>query len=115
MASWLANSTVPSGGHHIQDYNKVICHDNRYNGIPIFTLNATFMKCLPSVMPVWGKGLISGTGAIIICIVIAIIVIARRWTVVKFWMFMHFDILDKNDDDLDKLDGIKFDGLLSYS
>ncbi len=115
MANWLDKSRSPSGGHLIQDYNKVLCHDNKYKGILISNLNATYLKCLPSVMPAWGIGLISGAGVLIIAIVITIVAIARRWNAVKFWLYMHFDILDKNDDDLDKLDGIQFDALLSYT
>ncbi len=117
MADWLDNSASPFGGHLIGDYDKVLCNNNKYVGMPIFKLNATYMKCLPSVtvVPAWAIGLISGAGILIIVIVIAMIAIARRWNEVKFWLFMHFDILDKNDDDLGKLDGIQFDALLSYA
>ncbi len=113
MVNWLANTTSPSGGHLVKDYNKVLCRNNKHKGIPIINLNATYLNCLP--MPVWGIGLISGAGALIIAIVIAIVAIARRWNAIKFWLYMHCDILDKNDDDLDKLDGIYFDALLSYT
>ena len=117
MAKWLDESILPSGGHLVHDYNKVICNNNRYKGIPIFKMNATYMNCLPLLreMPAWGIGLISGAGVLIIVFVIAMIAIARRWNAVKFWMYMHFDILDKNDDDLGRLDGIQFDALLSYT
>ncbi len=117
MANWLANTMSPSGGHLISDYNKVLCHNGKNKGIPIFTLNATYMNCLPTVtlVPAWGIGLISGAGVLVIVIVISMIAIARRWNEVKFWLYMHFDVLDKNDDDLGRLDGIQFDALLSYT
>ena len=115
MANWLANTTSPSGGHLIQDYNKVTCNNNKYKGMPISALNATYMNCLPSKMPVWGIGLISGAVALIVTIDITTAVVVKRWNEVKFFMFMRFNILDKNDDDLDKLDGVQFDALLSYT
>ena len=115
MADWLANTTSPSGGHLVKDYKKVICRTGPYKGAPIYTLTAANMHCLPSVIPVWAIGLLSGAGVLIIAIVIAIIAIARRWNEVKFWLYLHFDILNKNDDDLVKIQDFQFDALLSYT
>ncbi len=114
MANWLANTTVRSGGHLVKDYKTVICSTGRFKGKPIYTLTATNTDCLPSVFPVWGIGLVSGAGVLIIGIIIVMISVARRWNEVKFWLYMHFDILNKNDDDLVKIQEFQFDALLSY-
>ncbi len=115
MASWLANTTTSTGDHLVMDYKDVLCGRGKYMGTPIYTLNATYLNCLPTKLPVWGIGLITGAGVLIIAIVIAMLAIARRWNEVKFMAYLHFNILNKNDDDVDALEGIQFDALLSYS
>ncbi len=115
MVNWLANTTSPAG-HVIQDYKEILCHTPaKYKGTPIYTINATYMNCLPTKVPTWGIGLISGAGILIIAIVITIVVIARRWNEVKLLMYLHFNILNKNDNDASDLNDFQFDALLSYT
>ncbi len=114
MAEWLANTTS-SSGHVIQDYREVLCHSGKYDGIPIYTLTAEKMDCLPTRLPVWGIGLIAGAGVLVISIVITVVLIARRWNDVKFLLYYHFNILNKNDDDLADVRDLQFDALLSYT
>ncbi len=115
MANWLANSTTPTGDHIVQDYKHVLCHSGSKNGSPIYTLTAKSMNCLPYKVPAWGIALISGAGLLAITLIIVTAVIAKRWNEVKFFVFIHFNILNKNDEDIENLEGIKFDGLLSYT
>ena len=46
-------------------------------------------------------------------VAVAIIFISRRWKEVKWFMYLHFDVLDKNDEDED-LEIVEADALLSY-
>ena len=41
--------------------------------------------------------------------IIAIIVVAKRWNEVKWFLFFHFNIRDKRDDDVNILVGKKWD------
>ncbi len=115
MAKWLANTTTPSSGHVVQDYKQVLCSTGKHKGTPVYTLNASFMNCLPTKLPAWGIGLIAAASVLVIATVLTIVIIARRWNEVKFWMYIHFDILDKNDDDLTAIERFQFDALLSYT
>ena len=65
------------------------------------------MKC---IFPVWGIIVITLTAVII---VIAIVIINRKWETIKFFMFMHFDILP-NDDGPENLDEMDFDAYITY-
>ncbi len=99
MSSWLANSTTPSGDSVIQDYKQILCSHGKYKGMPIYSLNAELLGCLPTKLPSWGIGLIAGACTLIIFVVITVAVVTKRWNDVKFLLYLHFDILDKNDDD----------------
>ena len=48
-----------------------------------------------------------------VIILIVIIVINRKWEAIKFFMFMHFDILP-NDDGPENLDQMEFDAFVTY-
>ena len=54
------------------------------------------------IFPIWAIVVISASS---ILAVIIDIVVNRKWETIKFFMFMHFDILP-NDDDPENLDGI---------
>ena len=60
--------------------------------------------------PVWAIVTIS-LGAI--AIIVMIIVITKMWERIKFFMFMHFNILP-NDDGPENLDEIEFDAFVTY-
>ncbi len=112
MISWLANTTLPSGEHLVTDYKNVTCINGDTKEKIIYQLNRVHMGCYPNRMPSWEIALLAIVGSLMIVICMAILVVFRRWKEVKFLLYKHFDILDKRDNDC--LDGIKFDGLLSY-
>ncbi len=79
----------------------------------IVELNRVDMGCYPDRLPSWEITLLVVTGILFIAIGVSMFLVFRRWKEVKFWLYKHFDILDKSDIGED-LEGIKFDGLLSY-
>ena len=99
MKDWMVNFT--------KDYDQVKCD----NGHPIYTLDAVQMGCFPKELPRWAKILI---GVLVpATILIAIIAINRRWNEVKWFMYLHFDLLDRSDEP-ENLEGMEYDALLSY-
>ena len=48
-----------------------------------------------------------------VIIVVIIIILNRKWEAIKFFMFMHFDILP-NDDGPENLDEMEFDAFVTY-
>ena len=113
MISWLANATLSSGEHLVPDYRNVTCSNGVYQGKPIYKLNRVHMGCYPDRMPSWEIALFVIVGITLVMFCVITFLAFRRWNEVKFWIYKHFDILDKRDKD-ENLDGIKFDGLLSY-
>ncbi len=113
MISWLANATLPSGEHIVADYKNVTCSNGIYKGNQIFKLNRVDMGCYPHRMPSWEIALLAIVGILLVTFCVIMFLVFKRWNEVKFWMYKHFDILDKRDKDED-LEGIKFDALLSY-
>ena len=113
MISWLANSTLPSGEHLVPDYRNVTCDNGIYKGKEIYKLNRVDMGCYPNRMPSWEIALLATVGILLVTFCIIMFLVFRRWNEVKFWMYKHFDILDKRDKE-ENLEGIKFDALLSY-
>ena len=101
MKHWMANYT--------SDYSKMKCD----NGRPIHELDAVQMGCFPKELPLWEKILIGVLAAVTVAVVIVIIAISRRWNEVKWFMYLHFDLLDKNDEP-ENLEGMEYDALLSY-
>ena len=59
------------------------------------------------------KIIISIFGTLTIVLTIAIIAISRKWNKVKFFLYLYFDILDKNDGDED-LTNKFYDIFISY-
>ena len=76
-------------------------------GTPVYKLDKEIMGCF---FPVWAIVTIS-LGAI--AIIVMIIVITKMWERIKFFMFMHFNILP-NDDGPENLDEIEFDAFVTY-
>ena len=50
---------------------------------------------------------------IAVIIIFAIIVINRKWEKIKFYAFVHFNVLT-NDDGPEKLDEVDFDAYVTY-
>ena len=111
MADWMANFTTDpdSDVRVVQDYYQVKCGDGR----PIHLLDPVQMGCFPKEMALWQKILIGLVSALTIAFVIAIIAIGKRWNEVKWLMYLHFDILNKNDGE-ENLENKESDALLSY-
>ena len=100
---WMINWTI------VEDYYKLTCNDVHHKFI--HTLNPGEMGCFP--LTLGQKILIEVSAGATVAIVIAIIAISRRWNEVKWFMYLHFDILSTNDGD-ENLEIKKSDALLSY-
>ena len=108
MRDWM-ESFNKSGTRVVQDY----LHINCQNGYPIHALDAVQMGCFPKELTLWEKILLGVSATVTIGIVIAIIAINRRWNEVKWFMYLHFNILDKNDGKED-LENMEKDAIISY-
>ena len=82
-------------------------------GKQIYQLTLEELGCYPHKLSTGEKVSIGIFGTLIIGITIAIIAVSRRWNEVKFLLYLHFDILDKNDRDEDLTDKL-YDVFLSY-
>ena len=105
---WM-ESFNKSGKRVVQDYQNITCQ----NGFHIDALDPVQMGCFPKELTLWEKILIGISATVTIGIVIAIIAISRRWNEVKWFMYLYFDVLDKNDG-IDDLEGMGKDALISY-
>ena len=108
MRDWMANFTY-HGRRVVSDYYQVKCND----GVPVHKLNAVKMGCFPKELTLWEKVPIGLSAVVIVVVVIAIIAISRRWNEVEWFMYLHFDILNKNDGQED-LNNVVKDALISY-
>ena len=70
------------------------------------------MGCYPHKLSTAEKATIGIFGALIVGIVIAIVAISRRWNEVKWLLYLHFNILDKSDNNEDLTDK-KYDAFVS--
>ena len=62
------------------------------------------------IFPIW----VIVTIAVLSCLVIIVaLVLHRKWNMIKFYIFIHFNILT-NDDGPENLDDMKFDAFVSY-
>ena len=92
---------------------KTLSHIKCNNGTEIIKLNAVRMGCYPRVLTLWIKILIGLSTSLTIVLVILIIMISKRWKEVKWFVYLHFDILDKNDGN-EYLDNKETDAFVSY-
>ena len=110
MRDWMANFTI--GEDHIKivkDYYYINCS----NGIPVSNLNPVELGCFPKELTLLQEILIGLSVSFTVVFVIASIVINRRWNEVKWFVYLHFDILDKNDGN-ENLADKESDAFLSY-
>ena len=112
MIQWLSRQTA-NGERIVKDYQNVVCHSGKLVGKQIYKLTSNEMGCYPHKLSLGEKITIGIFGTLIIGITIAILAISRRWNEVKFFLFLHFDILDKNDGDEDLTDK-SYDVFVSY-
>ena len=111
---WLINWTnklLPDGTRIVRHYEKVKCS---YIQKQSFELTAVEMGCFPKELTSWQIAILGIGGGIIILIVIGVIVVAKRWNEVKWFLFFHFNIRDKRDADVNTLEGMKLDAMVSY-
>ena len=92
---------------------QILSHIKCKNDTPIIKLDAVKMGCYPRVLTLWQKILIGLSIPLAIKIAILLIIISKRWKEVKWFMYLHFDILDKKDGN-EYLDNKEWDALVSY-
>ena len=114
MIQWLSKRNL-NGKRIVKDYRSVVCHSGRSMlvGKQIYQLTLEELGCYPHKLSTGEKVTIGIFGTLVIGITIAIIAISRRWNEVKFLLYLHFDILDKNDRDEDLTDKF-YDVFVSY-
>ena len=112
MIKWISKRTR-DGKSIVKDKEKVICHSGLLVGKQIYKLTSEEMGCYPHKLSTAEKITIGIFGVLIVAIVIAIIAISRRWNEVKWLLYLHFDILDKRDDNEDLTDK-RYDVFVSY-
>ena len=112
MIGWFALRNS-DGTRKVKDYDKIVCDSGKQNGKPIFRLTTQEMGCYPHTLSSGEKVTIGILGTLIVGIVIVIIAIGRRWNEVKWFLYLHFNILDKSDRN-ENLDGKKYDAFISY-
>ena len=110
LISWM-NKLLPDGTRIVRDYDEVKCSNIKK---VIYKLTAVEMGCFPKQLTSWQIAILGVGGGIIILVVITIIVVAKRWNEVKWFLFFHFNIRDKRDDDVNTLDGMEWDAMISY-
>ena len=110
LISWI-NKFLPDGTRIVRDYEKVTCSNT---GKLIYKLTAVEMGCFPKQLTSWQKAILGVGGGIIILVVIAVIAVAKRWNEVKWFLFFHFNIRDKRDDDINILVGKNWDAMISF-
>ena len=110
VISWM-NKVLPDGTNIVRDYEEVKCSNIKK---VIYKLTAVEMGCFPKQLTSWQIAILGVGGGIMILVVLAIIVVAKRWNEVKWFLFYHFDIRDKRDDDVNILKGMKWDAMISY-
>lgn len=112
MIDWFKART--SGGERIvKDYDHILCDDGPMKRKEIYRLRPQDMGCYPHNLSFGEKLTIGIFGTLIIAIVIGIVAISRRWNEVKWFLYLHFDILDKGDKEENLMDK-KYDVFLSY-
>ena len=110
LISWM-NKFLPDGTRIVRDYTKVKCSNT---GKQIYKLTAVEMGCFPKELTSWQIAILGVGVGIILLVIIAIIVVAKKWNEVKWFLFSRFNIRDKRDDDVNTLEGMKWDAMISY-
>ena len=75
----------------------------------IYRLDMSTLGCIYQ-FPVWEMTVL---GLASVLVMFLIMVINRQWKKLKFYAFVHFDILTK-DDEPEDLKDIEFDGYITY-
>ena len=110
IKTWMENFlTSTTGIQVVQDYDRIRCD----NGMLIKNSDPVQMGCYPKELTLWQKILIGLSASVTIAIVNAIIAISRRWNEVQWFMFLHFNVLNKKDGK-ENVDGIESDAFVSH-
>ena len=110
LISWM-NKVLPDGTRIVRDYEEVTCSNIKK---VIYKLTAVEMGCFPKQLTSWQIAILGVGGGIIILVIITTMVVAKRWNEVKWFLFFHFNIRDKRDDDVNTLEGMHWDAMISY-
>ena len=110
LISWI-NKFLPDGTRIVRDYEEVKC--SKTNKL-IYKLTAVEMGCFPKQLTSWQIAILGVGGGIIILVIITTMVVAKRWNEVKWFLFFHFNIRDKRDDDVNTLEEMQWDAMISY-
>ena len=105
------NKFLPDGTRIVCDYEKVKCSNIKKQ---IYKITAFEMGCFLKKLTSWQKAILGVGGCIILLIVITVILVAKRWNEVKWFLFFHFNIRDKRDDDVNILKRMKWDAMISF-
>ncbi len=108
MIDWIANFTLSSKEHVVQNYRNITCINTLMEESPIYKLNRVHMGCFPDRMPSWEIALLSVSGILLIAIVVIILIMFKKWEEIKF----RLNIIDRNR--VEDITGKKSDALLSY-
>ena len=80
---------------------------NIFVGTLVYQLDNKIMGC---IFPIWAISTIVISAVVIVVI---IIIINRKWEAIRFFMFVNFDILPK-DDGQENLEEMEFDAFVTY-
>ena len=83
LISWM-NKFLPDRTRIVRDYTKVKCSNT---GKQIYKLTAVEMGCFPKKLTSWQKAILGVWVGIIILVIIAIIVVAKKWNDVSILSF----------------------------
>ena len=106
MKNWMTNETYRT---IFEDYYNIKCA----SGVPLYEMDPVKMGCFPKELTIWQKALIGISATVTVGVIVAVIAISRRWNEVKWFMYLHFDILDKNEGNKN-LSNKEKDALISY-
>ncbi len=115
MTAWLVNTRNSAGQNTIQDFMSIKCYLGHNKTFKIHRLTNEDLGCQKTKVPTWGLGLIVTAGILIVIIIVVVGTIMRRWSEVQFLIYLHFNILNQKDDDINELQNLYFDALLSYT
>lgn len=109
MKTWM-DKFNNSGERVVRDYMQVRCK----NGYPVHALDPVEMGCFPKELTVGQKIAIGVAAVVTIVVVVAAIAIHRKLEKVKWFIFLHFDYLDKNESSAENVENKDSDALVSY-
>ena len=114
MIDWINNRTT-TGERLVADYAQIKCHSGEISRRPIYQLNKLDMGCYPHDWTLQQKlivGLSTGTGIIIIGIVLTVSLYSRRGQFLMYYC-LKMDTIPPDDKDED-LEDIEYDAFFCF-